>query len=257
MKFKNMSDKRTYNTKKTIKIKKKITKIKPINKSDIDTLTNKMNNVNMNVSKKVNSDIINIQSSDTQSSDTQSSDINTLTNQLSNTYLTSNIMTDLTGYKCYIPIVLSTNKPHNDEYSTISFSSSITSIIVSHNRQIKLYKNTEVDNITDIIHEIKDDNINTIKSITLKNGLNLNLVLLNNYITTLPNEILNNGSNTFEWWNVIDVYNYNKFDKTKSIYHNLCLQNTCPYYNINKKIKLNLDNSLVGYITLFDIYSQI
>ena len=247
MKFKNMSDKRTYNTKKTIKIKKKITNIKPINKSDIDTLTNKMNNVNMNVSKKVNSDIINI----------QSSDINTLTNQLSNTSLTSNIITDLTGYKCYIPIVLSTNKTHNDEYSTISFSSSITSIIVSHNRQIKLYKNTEVDNITDITPEITEDNINTIKSITLKNGLNLNIVLLNNYITTIPNEILNNGSNTFEWWNVIDVYNYNKFDKTKSIYHNLCLQNTCPYYNINKKIKLNLDNLFIGYITLFDIYSQI
>ena len=251
MKFKNMSDKRTYNTKKTIKIKKKITKIKPINKSDIDTLTNKMNNVNMNVSKKVNSDIINIQSYDI-----QSSDINTLTNQLSNTSLTSNIITDLTGYKCYIPIVLSMNKAHN-EYSTISFGSSITSIIVSHHRQVKLYKNTEVDNITDIISEIKDDNINATKSIILKNGLNLNVVFLNNYITTLPNEIFNNGSNAFEWWNVIDLYEYRKFDKTKSIYYNLCLQNTCPYYNVNKKINIKLDNSLVGHITLFDIYSQI
>lgn len=252
MKFKNMSDKRIYNTKKTIKIKKKITKIKPVNKSDVDDLSNKMNNVNMNVSKKVNSDIINIQSSDT-----QSSDINTLTNQLCNTSLTSNIMTDLTGYKCYIPLVLSTNKAPNNEYSSMTVGSSITSIIVSNHRQIKLYKNTGIDNIPYIIPEITEDNINSTKSIILKNGLTLVIICLNKYIYTLPNEIFNNGSNAFEWWNVIDLYEYTKFDRTKTVYQNLCLQNTCPYYNINKKINLNLDNTLVGYITLFDIYSQI
>jgi hypothetical protein len=254
MKFKNMSDKRIYNTKKTIKIKKKITKIKPVNKSDVDDLSNKMNNINIDVSKKVNFDINN---NSINPQNIQSYNINTLTNQLCNTSLTSNIMTDLTGYKCYIPLVLNTNKAPNNEYSSITVCSSITSIIVSNHRQIKLYKNTGIDNIPYIIPEITEDNINSTKSIILKNGLTLVIVCLNKYIYTLPNEIFNNGSNAFEWWNVIDLYEYTKFDRTKTVYQNLCLQNTCPYYNINKKINLNLDNTLVGYITLYDIYSQI
>ena len=78
MKFKNMSDKRIYNTKKTIKIKKKITKIKPVNKSDVDDLSNKMNNINIDVSKKVNFDINN---NSINPQNIQSYNINTLTNK--------------------------------------------------------------------------------------------------------------------------------------------------------------------------------
>lgn len=237
VKIKRLNKNTTENKKpKRIKIKKKISN------KDISTIIEKVNKVEI-----------------TPPTSTLNNDLDSITSSLSESLSIENT-SNLNRYKCFVPIIINRDKAKNcSEYSSITLGSSITSIISNRNRQLCLYNASEIDDnyIFTHINGLEEKHIISTKTVKLMNGLEILIVFLNTKIGNIPNSICNDGSSKLEWWDIIDLYEYTRFDPNKTIYQNLCVLNDNPYYNLNKKINLLYENNIIGYIQLYDIYRNI